>query len=487
MEFEFEVDLNASDNEEIDFIELEILDTTDRKVASSQLKEAPWQYTFSLENEGNYTLKVKAVDMVGNFTEKTRAFVVNNESITIISPNGGESGDLSSSQFIRWSSGIYDHGYVSIQLYSGSSYVASISNSTRDDGAFLWSIPSSIETGEEYRVRVYSTLDSDIQGYSDSYFSIGSGNSSTITVIQPNGGESWDLGSSQNIVWGSNNVSSDVSIKLYYETSYIVTISPSTANDGTFLWNIPSTLTPMNNYKVRIHSTSDLDIEDYSDNYFSIRSGSSSSINVNTPNGGETWTLGSSQNITWSSNNFPGYIGIQLYSGTNYVTSLSSSTANDGSFTWNVPSSITPGDEYRVRIYSTTDPEIQDFSDSYFSISSEQTEDPPNDDCNIPHSTTGTTFTYVNPEQNIYNFGDTYTATLFSSLYSVGQQGGAVLRLNENTVYNFGSWLDFNSNGSRDFTLPSQSDVIVPSNCYTLVIIGYNLQDEYVSEPFTIY
>ena len=113
--------------------------------------------------------------------------------------------------------------------------------------------------------------------------------------------------------------------------------------------------------------------------------------------------------------------------------------------------------------------------------------DLPNYECNIIHETTGTTFTLINPSQNIYNFGDTYTVTLYSDTYSVGQQGGAILCLNENTVYNFGSWLVFDSNGQRDFTLPSESENIYPSNCYTIVVIGYNQQDEYVSEPITIY
>ena len=113
--------------------------------------------------------------------------------------------------------------------------------------------------------------------------------------------------------------------------------------------------------------------------------------------------------------------------------------------------------------------------------------DLPNYECNIIHETTGTTFTLINPSQNIYNFGDTYTVTLYSDTYSVGQQGGAILCLNENTVYNFGSWLVFDSNGQRDFTLPSESENIYPSNCYTIVMIGYNQQDEYVSEPITIY
>ena len=307
-----------------------------------------------------------------------------------------------------------------------------------------------------------------------------------INVNSPTFGDSWIAGSTNNISWGSTNVSGNIGIELYKDDIYYNRISNSSANDGSYSWNIPIDIPSGDNYQVAVYSLNDLSLGDFSE-YFSISSSSVNSITVSSPDGGESWVLGSTQDITWSSTNVSGYIGIQLYSGDSYVNSISSSSANDGVFSWNIPSTLTPGDDYRVRIYSTSDSDIQDYSNSYFSITSSQGGDPPNDDCNIPHSTTGTTFTYVNPEQNIYNFGDTYTAGLYSSLYSVGQQGGAVLRLNGNTVYDFGSWLVFNSDGSYDFTLPAQSSEIVPSNCYTMVIIGYNLQDEYVSEPFTIY
>ena len=59
--------------------------------------------------------------------------------------------------------------------------------------------------------------------------------------------------------------------------------------------------------------------------------------------------------------------------------------------------------------------------------------------------------------------------------------------VNKNNNQNFGSWLVFGSDGTLDLILPTQSSDRVPSNCYTIAIIGYNGVDEYVSNPFTIY
>ena len=97
-------------------------------------------------------------------------------------------------------------------------------------------------------------------------------------------------------------------------------------------------------------------------------SGSSPTITVTSPNGGENWEPGSSHSITWSSSNLPGsYVAIQLYrSGSSSF--ISNSTIDDGNYTWSIPSSQTESDYYQVKIYSTTAPDIYDMSNNNFSI-----------------------------------------------------------------------------------------------------------------------
>jgi hypothetical protein len=69
----------------------------------------------------------------------------------------------------------------------------------------------------------------------------------------------------------------------------------------------------------------------------------SPSITVATPNGGETWLVGSSQGITWSSASTSGNVKIELSrdSGTTWET-LVASTADDGAYDWTVtgPTSV---------------------------------------------------------------------------------------------------------------------------------------------------
>ena len=313
----------------------------------------------------------------------------------------------------------------------------------------------------------------------------------SIAIDKPNGGENWEIGDSEDIRWESDAPQGQmVGIQLFRNSNYLRIIASQTSNTGEFAWIIPSDLTNANDYRVRIFLYDYPQIEDFSNEYFSVTTSDVSySIVIDKPNGGENWETGDTENIKWETDAPQSYmVGIQLFINSNYSSTISSQTNNAGEFAWTIPNDLTNTNDYKIRVYLYDYPQVEDFSDGFFTIElGDSGGDLPNYECNIIHETTGTTFTLINPSQNIYNFGDTYTVTLYSDTYNVGQQGGVILRLNENTVYNFGSWLVFDSNGQHDFTLPSESDNIYPSNCYTIVVIGYNQQDEYVSEPFTIY
>jgi hypothetical protein len=90
---------------------------------------------------------------------------------------------------------------------------------------------------------------------------------SEITVVSPNGGESWLAGTSNTITWTSN-ISDDVKIELYKGGNIFYTIANSTSNAGNYLWTIPDTLHSGNDFKVKITSVLDSSITDYSDSGF---------------------------------------------------------------------------------------------------------------------------------------------------------------------------------------------------------------------------
>jgi len=190
------------------------------------------------------------------------------------------------------------------------------------------------------------------------------GTTNTITVISPNGGEQWTGGTTQNVTWTSSGTVGNV--KIEYSTNNGTnwsTIVSSTANDGSYSWTVPAVSS--SNCKVRISET-DGDPSDTSDSVFSIVTASNPEITVTSPNGGEFWAIGSTHNVTWTTSGSVGNIMI-MYStnnGTNWST-IVSSTANDGSYSWTVPAASSSNCKVRI---SETDGDPSDTSDSVFSI-----------------------------------------------------------------------------------------------------------------------
>jgi parallel beta-helix repeat protein len=91
------------------------------------------------------------------------------------------------------------------------------------------------------------------------------------------------------------------------------------------------------------------------------------SIRVLTPNGGESWRIGSKQRITWTSTNLAGNISIEFSTdGGRTWAALFASTPNDGQEQWTVAG--VAGNQNQVRIISTVTPSIADTSDSNFAI-----------------------------------------------------------------------------------------------------------------------
>jgi hypothetical protein len=91
-------------------------------------------------------------------------------------------------------------------------------------------------------------------------------------------------------------------------------------------------------------------------------------IQVVSPSGGETWPVGSSQDITWLSENFEGpqvRIECSTNSGSDWET-VADSTPNTRSYLWTIPD--TPSDSCRLKISDASDGFPQDESDADFAI-----------------------------------------------------------------------------------------------------------------------
>jgi hypothetical protein len=189
-----------------------------------------------------------------------------------------------------------------------------------------------------------------------------------ITVTAPNGGETWNVNTTQTITW-NDNIAGNVKIELFKGGVLNATLAASEPSDGAFSWTIPGTQATGSDYKVRVTSLDNASVTDESDANFTVQAGTNTFVTVTFPNGGESFARGSVVNIAWN-DDLTGNVSIRLVRGTSVVRTISSNTASDGAFAWTVPSNQAIASDYKVRITSRDNTAIRDESDAFFSITS---------------------------------------------------------------------------------------------------------------------
>ena len=322
-----------------------------------------WQVEQCNGNETGYKIRVTNLAS-GDYDESNSNFSIPGGpcTITVTSPNGGESWPEGSSRTISWNSSNCS-GNVSIKLYHVGSLCSTIASSTPDNGSYVWQVEQCNGNETGYKIRVTNLASGDYDE-SNSNFSI-PGGPCTITVTSPNGGESWPEGSSRTISWNSSNCSGNVSIKLYHVGSLCSTIASSTPDDGIYVWEVEPCNDFSINYKVRVTNLASGNFDE-SDSYFNIPG--DCIITVTDPNGGESWPEGTSHAIEWDTYGSCGSnVWIELYKGSSSLCTIDGNYPNTGYYLWTVDDCGGGSDsDYRVRV--TILPFGPDDYSGYFTI-----------------------------------------------------------------------------------------------------------------------
>ncbi len=303
------------------------------------------------------------------------------QPLRLLSPNGGEVWYTGSTHAITWE---YADVWGNVNLYligpNGTSTNAGLIAQGIPVQAcqYLWAIPNSVIPSPGYRVMITlapagPATASDV---SDGPFTIAGGYPTpSITVTGPNGGETWQTGSTHNITWNYQNLEGSVMISLVSDNNspQVVIAAEVPITDQSYAWTIPATISP-GQYKVHIVWLSVLDvyIGDMSDGFFTITNDfPTPSITVVSPNGGEVWPAGSTQTITWTYENLSGEVYITLYEPNtwSHIVISDGTPIETGSYAWTIPVAIQPG-QYKVHVVWLSDLTVYfgDMSDDFFTI-----------------------------------------------------------------------------------------------------------------------
>lgn len=268
----------------------------------------------------------------GSTDQSNSTFSIAEPTLLLTAPNGGEVLTSGDTQAIMWqSSGNIPKIKIEYSTDSGASWTT-IQDSTANDGRHNWLVPNVQST--QCLIRIQDARDGNPTDTSDGIFEIRPP-AASLKVTSPNGGETWQMATTQNITWTSSNTSGTVKIEISRDNgSSWTTLIASTPDNNSWQWNVAGPASTI--CLVRISDT-DGNPMDTSDAVFSITNGVVPQFTVTKPNGGETWEIGTNKEITWTSENSSGNVKIELSrnNGSTWQT-LRESTPDDGSLTWDV-------------------------------------------------------------------------------------------------------------------------------------------------------
>jgi len=190
---------------------------------------------------------------------------------------------------------------------------------------------------------------------------------SGIRVTSPKGGEMWKHSTSHTLTWLSmgNLGLGGVQIDLYRSGVFYRTITASALNTGAFSWTVQKYDPPGTDYQFKISQLTDPTHYGFSAGNFEIYA--DPSITVIAPNGGEVWQRGTTGLVQWSWTGYPGKdVSVSLYKGAAIPPVIFWTVPNTGTFQCGLPGSLTPGSDYRLRVYGEGG--IYDESNGNFSI-----------------------------------------------------------------------------------------------------------------------
>ncbi len=382
--------------------------------------------------------------------------IVQDQSIIVNSPNGGEVWTGGTNRVVSWASnGTSSTLWLFYSTDNGQNwtYINQVSSFTNQ---YTWTVPNTSSTQAIFRVQdANNSCRNDV---SDAVFTILPA-VPTFTIISPNGGNTLYTGTLHTINWSSQFVTTNF-VRLEYSVdngNSWTTIVNATSNSGSYNWSVPNTITSQ--ALVRVSDFSNANLLDVSNSVFSI----SPPIKVLTPNGGEQLFGCAQTTVSWtrggSSNNFR--LEYSIDNGQNWIFIINLTTSSTSpTYNWTLPA--TGSASYRVRIMDQNDNTRVDVSDTTFTVYAPITLTDPNTGGQwLAGSTRNITWT------------DTLTSKNYNLDYSIN--GGSTwtnIVVNQQIL-----------NGQYSWTVPS---VLTTNGLIRITEFGSSCKQDISNFPFTI-
>jgi len=344
-----------------------------------------WTVCPSIADGTDYTVRVMCADSCGRevMDESDAAFGLTGIAedrpvLAVTSPRAGQTYRAGGPLEVTWTSANLV-GYVNVSLLKGGERWQSFEAAPVSTGELHATLCSSIGDGDDYTVELwgYDACGQAVYAEGDGPFSItGSDPPPTVTVTSPKGGETWTAGTTQTITWTATNLAHDVRIYLVNDRTGALYLGSAPASAGRFDWTICTAIGDGADYTIGVSGEDACGryASDAGDGSIAITGsvGGPSTPTLISPNGGETWTAGTTQRITWTGTNLDGYVSIGLVKGGRnpIAVYIDSVPASAGQYDWEVCPSLGNGTEFSIEISGrdTCGRYLDDWNDALFTI-----------------------------------------------------------------------------------------------------------------------
>jgi len=235
-------------------------------IATNEPNDGSFEWTVPDTLEpASYRIKVVDSEDETVFDESDSSFTIPTESLTLVVPNGGEVWGKGSTQTIRWES----RGNIStvkLELFKDGAIQELIASNVPNLRNYTWeNIPTNIDSGSDYKIKVTFEGNSDIADESDSTFSLFE---EQIQITSPVSTDTWGTSiietDTYTISWTDSGVT-NVDIELWKSGVKVSDIATNEPNTNSYQWTMPDEQLTGNNCQIRINDSSDENVFGTSD------------------------------------------------------------------------------------------------------------------------------------------------------------------------------------------------------------------------------
>jgi len=286
----------------------------------------------------------------------------NGDSWTIGEPNGAQ---------IAWENDGVIGELILALIDDDDSLITIISDNTAANAAyFYWTVPDSIFPANKYHILITSEQNPEITSLSGAV-RIEAGNDvveQTLDIVSPSNNDEWQAGkrNGAQIRWEYGVASGYAFLALCKDGEVCNVISDSVSiADGLHVWSVPDSAERRSDYTVYIQFLEDSTVFDYSRRFKVVDLDTSQYVEVLEPDGQTTWMVNDPEGalIRWDANQIEGTVRIDLYKQSELIESIAAAVdAENGLYTWTVPSSVEASNGYQVYVESNEHSTISNLS-----------------------------------------------------------------------------------------------------------------------------